>query len=151
MTPNDLDRIFANGSHEDIFSAITHFVPLKQGEDAILGQKALSFLAATLRALKWLCVRRSMPLTADMAREHLSLEHAMLLAGLPVGAPVVGATLPEDVIKPLRLYLTSAVDGFDRTKPFHEQDEEAMKFHSVIQGICKEFLTTAADATPGEM
>ena len=138
-----LEELLKSGTPEDIFSAISHFVPFTQDGQAVLQLKALSFLEATLRAVKWYSVRFSMPVTVDMIKERLPLEPSMIMAGF-TSVKKDPSLVPEDIIKPLRLYLTSAVPGFDPAKPFHEQDEEVFRHHGVIQKICLDALLLAA-------
>lgn len=138
------DDLLRNGTHDDIFSAISHFVPLKQDEQAILRLKALSFLDAALRSVRWYSVRFSMPVTVNMIKDRLPLEPAMIMAGFG-GVRKDPSLVPEDISKPLRLYLTSAVPGFDPSKPYHEQDEEVFRYHGVIQNICMDALVLAAN------
>ena len=85
-----------------------------------------------------------MPVTVSMIKERLPLEPTMIMAGFS-SAKKDPSLVPEDIIKPLRLYLTSAVPGFDPAKPYHEQDEEVFSFHKAVEKICADALHQAAN------
>lgn len=135
----------STGTPEALFSLLSSFVPDSNGENAIFAQKALGFMSALLYPLVYLRDQNAVRLSVRAIREHMSLGQVMMLAGYPKNNPVYGEIIPDEVSKPLKLYLSSSVAGFNPKKEAHEQEADTMRYHDFSQNYYSMPLSFMSD------
>jgi intracellular multiplication protein IcmO len=135
----------STGTPEALFSLLSAFVPDSNGENAIFAQKALGFMSSILYPLVYLRDQNAIRLSVRAIREHMSLAQVMMLAGYPKNNPVYGEIIPEEVQKPVKLYLSSSVAGFNPKKEAHEQEADTMRYHDFSQNYYSMPLSFMSD------